>query len=210
MLGGLSTPSMHSRWSQIQQVVLIRWFLTLNKLPLHPISNTQALDENTLKMIGPAQLPSIQESCNLSLLSPLESPIPSLLFIGAQHSLVNSYPQADLALNLLLIMDPSLPLMNSTLPSFDPPLPPTSSINSSTLHSDVPFPDIKIKLDMDDMPALTLSSGPSARSTPGPKSIGKSSSQLSSRSSGPKGPRYFMADFHDTSQIQIDQQQAQH
>src|SRR5258708_24564854 len=81
-----------------------------------PISNTQALDENMLKMIGPAQLPSIQESCNLLLSSPLESPIPSLPFIGAQHShsLVTSYPQADLVLNLLLIMDPSLPLMNST------------------------------------------------------------------------------------------------
>src|SRR5260221_1285234 len=62
---------------------------------------------------------------------------------------------------------------------------------------------------MDDMLALTLSSGPSARSTPGPKSIGKSSSQLSSRSSGPKGQRDFMADFHETSQIQIDQEQAQ-
>src|SRR5260221_6031172 len=145
-----------------------------------PISNTQALDENTLKMIGPAQLPSIQESCNLSLLSPLESPIPSLPFIGAQHSLVNSYPQADLVLNLLLIMDPSLPPMNSMLPSFNPPLPPTSSIDSSPLHSDVPFPDVKIKSDMDDMLVLTLSSGPSARSTPGPKSIGESSSQLSS------------------------------
>src|SRR5260221_9194908 len=145
-----------------------------------PISDTQALDENTPKMTGPAQLPSIQASCNLSLLSPLESLIPSLLFIGAQHSLVDSYPQADLVLNSLLIMDPSLPLMNSTLPSFDLPLPPTSSIDSSPLHSDVPFPDVKIKLDMDDMPALTLSSGPSARSTPGPKSIGESSSWLSS------------------------------
>src|SRR5260370_41165024 len=106
-------------------------------------------------------------------------------------------------------MDPSLTPMNSTLPSFDPPLPSTSSIDSLPLHSDVPFPDVKIKLDMDDMPALTLSSGPSARSTPGPKSIGKSSSQLSSRSSGPKGQRDFMADFHETSQIQIDQEQAQ-
>src|SRR5258708_898441 len=172
-----------------------------------PISDTQALDENTPKMTGPAQLPSIQESCNLSLLSPLESPIPSLLFIGAQHSLVNSYPQSNLALNSLLIMDPSLPPMNSMLPSFDPPLPPTSSIDLSPLHSDVPFPDIKIKSDMDDMPALTLSSGPSARSTPGPKSIGKSSSQLSSCSLGPKGWRDFMADFHEASQI--DQEQAQ-
>src|SRR5260221_3972888 len=96
-----------------------------------PISDTQALDENMPKMTGPAQLPSIQESCNLSLSSPLESLIPSLPFIGAQHSLIDSYPQADLALNSLLIMDPSLPLMNSTLPSFDPPLPPTSSIDSS-------------------------------------------------------------------------------
>ena len=135
----------------------------------------------------------------MSLLSPLESPIPSLLFIGAQHSLVNSYPQSNLALNSLLIMDPSLPPMNSMLPSFDPPLPPTSSIDLSPLHSDVPFPDIKIKSDMDDMPALTLSSGPSARSTPGPKSIGESLSQLSSCSSGPKGWRDFMADFHEAS-----------
>src|SRR5258708_13380106 len=139
-----------------------------------PISDTQALDENMLKMTGPAQLPSIQKSCNLSLSSPLESPIPSFPFIGAQHSLIDSYPQADLALNLLLIMDPSLPPMNSTLPSFDPPLPSTSSIDSFPFHSDVPFPYVTIKSDMDDMPALTLSSGPSARSTPGPKSIGES------------------------------------
>src|SRR5258708_38856493 len=111
-----------------------------------PISDTQALDENTPKMTGPAQLPSIQESCDLSLSSPLESPIPSLLFIGAQHSLIDSYPQANLVLNSLLIMDPSLPLMNSTLPSFNPPLPPTSTIDLSPLHSDLPFPDIKIKL----------------------------------------------------------------
>ena len=150
-----------------------------------PISDTQALDENMLKMIGPAQLPSIQESCDLLLSSPLESPIPSLLFIGAQHSLVDSYPQADLALNSLLIMDQSLPPMNSTLPSYDPSLPLTSSINSSPLHSDVPFPDVKIESDMDDMLALTLSSGPSARSTPGPKSIGESLSWLSSCSLGP-------------------------
>ena len=137
-----------------------------------PISDTQALDENMPKMIGPAQLPSLQESYNSSLSSPLESLIPSLPFVGAQHP---------------LIMDPSLPLMNSTLPSFDPPLPPTSSMDSSPLHSDVPFPDVKIKLDVEDMPALTLSSGPSARSTPGPKSIGESLSWLSLHSSGPKG-----------------------
>ncbi len=103
-----------------------------------PISNTQALDENMSKMIGPAQLPSLQESYNLSLSSPLQSPIPSLPFIGAQHPLIDSYPpQADLVLNLLLIMDPSLP-------SFNPPLPPTSSMDSSPLHSDVPFPDVAI------------------------------------------------------------------
>src|SRR6266436_4280595 len=161
-----------------------------------PMSDTQALDENTPKAIGLAQLPSLQESY-MSLSSPLQSLIPSLPFVGVQHPLVNSYPQADVALNSLLIMDPSLPPMNSTLPSFDPSLPPTSSVDSSPLHSDVPFPDIKIKSDMDDMPALTLSSGPSARSTPGPKSIGESSSQLSSRSSGPKGWRDFMADFHE-------------
>src|SRR5258708_20584044 len=80
------------------------------------ISDTQALDENTPKMTGPAQLPSIQESCNLSLLSPLESLVPSLPFIGAQHSLIDSYPQPNLILNLLLIIYPSLPLINSTLP----------------------------------------------------------------------------------------------
>ena len=152
------------------------------------------------KMIGPAQLPSFQESYNLSLSSPLESLIPSLPFVGAQHPLINSYPpQADVVLNSLFIMDPSHPPMNSTLPSFDPSLPPTSSVDSSPLHSDVPFPDIKIKSYMDDMPALTLSSGPSARSTPGPKSICESSSWLSSHSSGPKGQKDFMADFHEAS-----------
>src|SRR6266436_9282740 len=66
---------------------------------------------------------------------------------------------------------------------------------------------LKLSQTLDDMPALTLSSGPSARSTPGPKSIGESLSQLSSCSSGPKGWRDFMADFHETSQI--DQEQAQ-
>src|SRR5258708_889829 len=156
-----------------------------------PMSDTQALDENTPKVIGPAQLPSLQESYNSSLSSPLESLIPSLPFVGAQHPLINSYPQADVVLNLLLIMDPSLPLMNSTLPSFDPPLPPTSSMDSSPLHSDVPFP-WKICWP-------SLSSGPSARSTPGQKSIGESLSQLSSHSSGPKGQKHFMADFHEAS-----------
>src|SRR5258708_14102419 len=148
--------------------------------PTPPMSDKQALDENTLKVIGLAQLPSLQESY-MSSSSPLQSPIPSLSFVGAQHPLIDSYtPQANVVLNSLLIMDPSLP-------SFNPSLPPPSSLDSSPLHSDVPFPNVTFMLDVEDMPAITLSSGPSARSTPGPKSIGESSSRLSSHSSGPKG-----------------------
>src|SRR5260370_637154 len=108
-------------------------------------------------------------------------------------------------MNSLLIMDTSLPSVNST-PAFDPslntPLPslntpfhsldtPLHSFNtplplaSSPFHGEVQLPDIRIKSDVENVPSLTPSSCPLAKSTPGPKPVPQSSTQPSSH--WPKG-----------------------
>ena len=157
-----------------------------------PQSDPQAIDEDVPDVVGPALLPSIQESYLSS-----SSPLP---------------PQVNSALNLdsLLMMDISLPSLNST-PAFDPslntPLPsldtPLCSLNTPVTHASSPFqrdmqlPDARIKSDVKDVPSLiTPSSRPSAKSTPGLKSMAEPSTQPSS-CAGPKNhQRDFMANFH--------------
>src|SRR5260370_19721325 len=112
-----------------------------------PQSDAQAIDEDVPDVVGPALLPSIQESY-LSSSSPLLSlsPLPTapFPFIEAQHPHVDSpVPQVNSALDLnsLLMMDMSLPPVNS-MTAFDPSLNmPLPSLNTplpsldTTLHS---------------------------------------------------------------------------
>src|SRR5260370_15139024 len=192
-----------------------------------PQSDAQAIDEDVPDVVGPALLPSIQESY-LSLSLPL--PSPTLLptapfpFIEAQHPHVDlPVPQVNsvLDLNSLLMMDMSLPPVNSMtafdpslnmpLPSLNTPLPsldtPLCSLNkpitlaNSPFQRDMQLPDVRIKtvkLDVKDVPSLiTPSSHPSAKSTPDLKSMAEPSTWPSS-CAGPKNhQRDFMADFHE-------------
>src|SRR5258708_26753076 len=178
-----------------------------------PQSDAQAIDEDMSDVVAPALPPSIQEPY-FSLSLPLHSPAP-FPFIKPQHPHVDSPlpPQVNSALNLdsLLLMDISLPSLNST-PAFDPslntPLPsldtPLCSLNTPVTHASSPFqrdmqlPDARIKSDVKDVPSLiTPSSCPLAKSTPGLKSVAEPSTQPSS-CTGPKNcQKNFMADFHE-------------
>ena len=190
-----------------------------------PQSDAQAIDEDVPDVVAPALPLSIQESY-FSSSSPLQSLIPfptaPFPFIEAQHPHVDSPlpPQVNSALNLdsLLMMDISLPSLNSTpafdpslnmpLPSLNTPLPslntPLRSLNTPVTHASSPFqrdmqlPDARIKSDVEDVPSLiTPSSHPSAKSTPGLKSMAEPSTWPSS-CAGPKNhQKDFMADFHE-------------
>src|SRR5260370_31052328 len=190
-----------------------------------PQSDAQAIDENVPDMVGPALLPSIQDSY-LSSSSPLPSstPLPTapFPFIKAQHPHVDlPVPQVNSALDLnsLLMMDMLLPPVNAMtafnpslnmpLPSLNTPLPsldtPLHSLNTPLVNSpfqrDMQLPDVRIKSvksDVKDVPSLiTPSSSPLAKSTPDLKPIAEPPTQPSS-CAGPKNhQRDFMADFHE-------------
>src|SRR5260221_8310753 len=180
-----------------------------------PQSDAQAIDEDVPDVVAPALLLSIQESY-LPSSSPLQSLIPlptaPFSFIEALHPHVNSPlpPQVNSALNLdsLLMMDILLPSLNMPLPSLNTPLPsfdtPLCSLNTPVTHVSSPFqrdmqlPDARIKSDVKDVPSLiTPSSRPSAKSTPGLKSMAEPSTWPSS-CTGPKNcQKDFMADFHE-------------
>src|SRR5260370_23906530 len=161
---------------------------------IRPQSDAQAIDEDVPDVVGPALLPSIQESC-LSSSSPLPSPTPlptaPFPFIEAQHPHVDlPVPQVNSALDLnsLLMMDMSLPPVNSTTafdPSLNPSLPsldtPLCSLNTPVTLVNLPFqrdmqlPDVRIKSvksDVEDVPSLIApSSNPLVKSTPDLKSM---------------------------------------
>src|SRR6266478_3803981 len=184
-----------------------------------PQSDAQAIDEDVPDVVGPALLPSIQESylsSSLPLPSPTPLPTAPFPFIEAQHPHVDlPVPQVNsvLDLNSLLMIDMSLPPVNSMTafdPSLNTPLPsldtPLHSLNTPVTLANSPFqrdmqlPDVRIKSvksDVEDVPSLiTPSSHPLAKSTPDLKSMAEPSTWPSSHA-GPKNhQRDFMADFH--------------
>src|SRR5260370_19224780 len=153
-----------------------------------PQSDAQAIDEDVPDVVGPALLPSIQESYLSSsspLLSPTLLPTVPFPFIEAQHPHVDlPVPQVNsvLDLNSLLMMDMSLPPVNS-MTAFNPPLnmplpplnTPLPSLNTpvtlvnSPFQRDMQLPDVRIKSvksDVKDEPSLiTPYSRPLVKST---------------------------------------------